>query len=167
MKYKHLGSIAVMAALSLIGSAAQAVTNLGTLGSSWTYFGSSFSAGTSSFTDYYSFSLAGDSSVSGKTFEIDIGKWFNVDLSSVTLSGGSLSSALSDTTPSSLSFAGLTAGSYTMEVVGTVTGLFGGSYLGEIRAVAAPVPEPADFALMSLGLAGVGWMVRRRSVARG
>lgn len=56
-----------------------------------------------------------------------------------------------------------------MAVNGSVSGLLAvyGSYSGTIKAVSSPVssaaPEPADLALTLVGLAGVGYMVRRRA----
>lgn len=163
-------ALSVFAGLAMACGSAQAITDdLGLLTNETAYFGN-YVADAGSFTDYYTFSLGAGSLVSGATFEIDIGKWLNVDLSKVSVTGGSLGSALTDTSPSNgFSFTGLQAGNYTLTVAGIVTGAYGGLYLGAIEAkqsVASPAPEPETYALMVLGLAGVAFMVRRAKSAR-
>jgi hypothetical protein len=163
-------ALATFAALAMACGSAQAITDdLGLLTTETAYFGN-FVSDAGSFTDYYTFSLGSGSTVEGATFEIDIGKWLNVDLSTVSVFGGSLGSSLTDTSPTNgFSFSGLQAGSYTLAVAGVVTGTNGGLYLGAIQAkqsVASPAPEPETYALMVLGLAGVGFMVRRAKSAR-
>src|SRR3989344_2049901 len=65
-------------------------------------------------------------------------------------------------------FSGLTAGTYSLAVNGNVS-LGAGSgdlakYSGQISttAVASPAPEASDVAMTLMGLAGVGFMLRRR-----
>lgn len=160
---------------SAIGTASNPVS-LGLLGDEDTKFGNTFSS-TSNFTDYYSFTIGGNSNgAAGSTFDT---AWnfvlTGVDVTSITLSGGSLSSALVDNSPGSFIFTGLGNGTYTMAVSGNSTwGLFSSSYNGTIHAittasstapVASPAPEPADFAMALMGLAGVGYMVRRTRAA--
>lgn len=164
-------ALAAFAGLVLACGSAQAITeDLGTLGSDTTYFGNYVSAG--SFTDYYTFSLGSNSTIAGATFEIDIGKWLNVDLSKVSVTGGTLGSALTDTSPNNgFSFAGLGVGDYTLAVAGVAKGIAGGLYLGALQvqqtqSVASPAPEPETYALMVLGLAGVTYLVRQRKSAR-
>lgn len=164
-------ALALFAGLTLACSGAQATTSdLGLLSNSTTNYFGNYVPKAGSFTDYYTFSLGSDSTVSGATFEIDIGKWLNVDLSQVSVAGGSLVGSLSDTAPSDgFSFAGLQAGQYTLSVAGVVTGMAGGLYLGAIQAtqsVASPAPEPETYALMVLGLLGVTLLVRRGKSAR-
>lgn len=163
-------ALAAFTALALAcGSAHAIVDDLGLLTDETAYFGN-YVTNAGSFTDYYTFSLGSGSTVQGATFEIDIGKWLNVDLSTISVSGGSLGSSLTDTSPTNgFSFTGLQAGDYTLTVAGVVTGTNGGLYLGAIQAkqsVASPAPEPETYALMVLGLAGVGFMVRRAKSAR-
>ena len=38
-------------------------------------------------------------------------------------------------------------------------------YEGSIQALGAPVPEPEHYAMMFAGLAGLGWLVKRRQSA--
>ena len=55
----------------------------------------------------------------------------------------------------------LLAGTYTLQVRGTVTGTSGGSYAGVLN-VAQPVPEPESYAMLMTGLGLMGFMGRRR-----
>ncbi len=56
----------------------------------------------------------------------------------------------------------LAAGSYVLEVEGTVTGSSGGTYSGSLNL--APVPLPAGLPLLLSGVAGLAfWSRRRRS----
>lgn len=55
----------------------------------------------------------------------------------------------------------LGAGTYVLEVRGTVTGSAGGSYSGVLNL--APVPLPAALPLMLSGLCGLGFLGRRRA----
>lgn len=55
----------------------------------------------------------------------------------------------------------LTAGTYTLQIKGTVTGAFGGSYAGVLNV--APVPEPASYAMLLSGLAIFGFAASKRN----
>lgn len=160
---------------SAIGSAASPVS-LGLLGDADTTFGNTLKSTTGGFTDYYSFSIGGSSTgAAGSTVETAWNFWVSgVDITTIKLTGGTLSSALIDTNASNgFLFTGMGAGTYTMALSGNVTwGLTSGAYTGTIHAisssapsapVASPAPEPADFAMALMGLAGVGFMVRRRA----
>jgi hypothetical protein len=58
----------------------------------------------------------------------------------------------------------LALGSYFLSVVGSVAPNAGvGSYSGNLTVSA--VPEPESYATMILGLAGIGWILRRRRPA--
>lgn len=147
--------------------------DLGVLTSGGTTFGNSFSFNTASFTDYYTFSIANPGTVSGTTTDTYF-SWFfqrDVDLKSLTLYSGTSSTLLArDTSTNAFTFSGLKAGSYKLAVTGSVSGFSGqGSYSGTIKAtsspVAAPVPEASDIAMTAIGLAGVGFMARRRKAA--
>lgn len=161
-----------LAVLALSGSliaapASSATKDLGALTGEWTWFGNYFNAGTNTFTDYYTFALVNNGLVAGGTFEIDLGKWLNVDIKSVSLSGGSLATSITDTyAKDGFTFEGLTQGAYTLSVSGLVTGWTGGAYIGAIQAIAAPVPEPEEYAVALLGLLGVGALVRAGKRAR-
>jgi len=164
---------AVAFAVAAMASPVQAKTeDLGALTSSGTTFGNTFYSNVSNFTDYYTFSIADPGTVSGTTVDTSYILFFTKDvvLNSLTLTAGGSSSVIAkDTTANSFTFSGLSAGSYSLAVNGSVSGLFAsyGSYSGPIKAVSSPVasaaPEPADLALTLVGLAGVGYMVRRRA----
>ena len=55
----------------------------------------------------------------------------------------------------------LLAGTYTLQVKGTVAGISGGSYAGVLN-IAQPVPEPESYAMLMAGLGLIGFMARRR-----
>lgn len=55
----------------------------------------------------------------------------------------------------------LLAGTYTLQVRGTVAGTSGGSYAGVLN-IAQPVPEPESYAMLLTGLGLMGFMARRR-----
>ncbi len=164
---------AVAFAVAAMASQVQAKTeDLGSLSSSGTTFGNTFFSNVSNFTDYYTFSIADAGTVSGTTVDTSYILFFTKDvvLNSLTLTAGGSSSVIAkDTTANSFTFSGLSAGNYTMAVNGSVSGVLAGygSYSGTIKAVSSSVssaaPEPADLALTLVGLAGVGYMVRRRA----
>jgi hypothetical protein len=146
-----------------------------------------------SFTDYYTFSVASLSTVSGTTTETDgyvnFGWTFKVkdiEVSSLSLSklagDGTYSVIAADASADAFNFAALVGGDYRLAVNGVVAPtVFTYSPTGTpndavasytltatastTTAVAAPVPEAADLALTAVGLAGVAfWSRRRRKV---
>jgi hypothetical protein len=168
----------VALALSAAVSLAHAKTeDLGVLTSTGTTFGNTFTTNTS-FTDYYTFSIANAGSVSGGTTDTSYVLFFSKDvtLSALTLTTATSATVLAkDTTANSFTFTGLSAGNYKLAVDGTASGFLAGSgsYSGTIKTianattppVAAPVPEASDIAMTALGLAAVGFMARRRKAA--
>jgi hypothetical protein len=141
-------------------------------------FGNSFSS-QGSYVDCYSFSLTALANSFGGVMEID--PWLNrldIDVTKVPLfSGGTLGGSTTggliswDDSPYKFSFGSLSAGTYTLAVSTTVWrdfGLFSDPvrYKGSIEttaaSVASPAPEPASFAMMLAGLAGIGAVARRR-----
>ncbi len=56
----------------------------------------------------------------------------------------------------------LSAGTYTLQIKGTVSGLAGGSYAGLLN-IAPPVPEPETYAMLLCGMGLIGFMARRRN----
>jgi PEP-CTERM motif len=55
----------------------------------------------------------------------------------------------------------LAAGSYTLQIKGTVSGAGGGSYAGVLN-ITNPVPEPESYAMLLVGLGFMGFTARRR-----
>lgn len=186
MKLKHV-AVAVAMVLSAPAMAASCTGGygLGTLGppgASW--FGESFSRG-GSYLDCYSFSLSSAADSFGGTLELDLSPSLSINVTGFSLFGGGVQNGA--TTGSQInglnnswgsfntfSFGALAAGTYTLVVASTVGGS-GGSwwttpvgYIGEIvttrsAPIASPAPEPATYAMMLLGLAGVAGVARRRS----
>ena len=60
-----------------------------------------------------------------------------------------------------LSSYGLSSGAYSIRIGGTVVGINGGSYGGNVNI--SPVPEPETWSMFVAGIATVGFMARRRS----
>lgn len=145
--------------------------NLGVIDSVGKDFGNVFFCETPNFTDYYTFSIASPGSVSGNIFDTSYILFFtkDVNLKSLTLtSAGSSIAIAQDTSPNTFSFSGLSSGSYTLAVNGSVGGGLGilGLYSGSIKAVASPAPEASDLMMTALGLGGVAWLVRRKKTAK-
>jgi hypothetical protein len=58
--------------------------------------------------------------------------------------------------------ASLAPGEYGFTVKGATQGLGGGTYTGTLNLVAAPVPEPAGYAMLGIGLGLLGFTARRQ-----
>lgn len=165
--------VTCLLALAAAGAQAKSV-DLGVIDANGTEFGNAFYTNTS-FTDYYSFSIADPGAVSGSIVDTSYVLFFTKDvvLKSLTLIDKISQKSLAiDYTANAFSFSGLTAGAYTLAVSGTANGslAYVGSYNGNIKAVAAavaaPAPEVSDVVMTAMGLAGVAWMVRRRRAAQ-
>lgn len=186
MKFRHVAAAAalVMSAPSMaaVCSGGYGLGTLGPPGASW--FGEAFSRA-GSYLDCYSFSLSSAADSFGGTWELDLSPTLSLNVTGFSLfnggvSGGSTTgSAISGTNSSSgntnsFSFGSLAAGTYTLAVASTV-GRNGYSWFGDVPVgyigqivttrstpVASPAPEPATYAMMLLGLAGVVGVARRR-----
>ena len=169
-----LGATALAVGALASQSAAAACTDTFSLNSmgppGFTTIFNSFSSG-GSFNDCYDFTLNNSAEAFGLTLDWDA-KSSNINIASVSLSGGSLSNTVVDSSPDWFTFSNLLAGSYQLIVSGDVTNRWSGGgggtagYVGFLATTgssfAAPVPEPETYALLALGLAVVGWSAKRR-----
>ena len=169
MKLKMF-TAAILLALGAPAMASQCTgdgSSLGAVGAAPTSFVSecfrTFSSPNAGFTDHYSFSIAALGNVAGGLVDFLVFQWNDVNLSSVVVTGQG--QVRSDTSAADgFSFAGLAAGNYDLAVSGRLDrGQLLGGYSGSISSVAAPVPEPETYAMLMLGLAGVGFAARRRN----
>ncbi len=158
-------------AVAISGSAVAMTTDLGTLDLGGSSFGKAFirifdfGSPLGGFTDHYTFKLLGNSGAEGGAAVAMEWGSLDLDLLSVSLSGGTLDHEVTDDTPASFSFSGLGAGTYNFDVTGILKS-YGGelgfaSYTGNIRSMASPAPEPGALALALAGLIGVALLTRR------
>jgi hypothetical protein len=173
MKMKNLASALVLAGAGLVSHSALAadVSNplqTITLEDNAAFFGSLFTGGNagSTFTDRFSFTTtsmgdlsAGLVSLSGNDKNgLDITGFSLFDASGSILGGTQLSSGVSDQW--SFNYNDLAAGTYYVQVSGSVLSNASGKYYADIAL--APVPEPETYGMMLAGLGVVGFMARRR-----
>jgi len=118
-----------------------------------------------------SFTLTQASDVTGSVLAattISFGNGLTVPLQSVNFSFAGLNGLTDlDSSASGFRYANLAAGTYQLLASGSLSGLgFGGiavlSTTLNVTAAAAAVPEPATYALMLAGIAGIGFVARRR-----
>ena len=182
MNIRRVIGAATLAAGSMLSSmpAAAACTesfNLGSMGPpSATYLYNAFDQ-QQQFNDCYNFTLNNSADAFGLTLEWDWTFANDIDVTSVSLSGGGLAGAVGADAPGQFSFNTLLAGTYQLIVSGTVTAsdfarFDGGSvgYVGVLatsRSIAAPVPEPETYAMLALGLAIVGFTAKKRRNGQG
>lgn len=175
MKFKSLAFALTLLAGNSAMAACTETFNLGVMGPpALRVIGNDFRS-TQRFEDCYNFTIGGPANAFGLTFEFDGSVRRNIDLTSITLSGGSLAQSISDTSTGSFSFSSLLAGAYQLVVMGNVSGRNGGflgggwvGYTGALATTAAagvtpPVPEPETYAMLAIGLLAVGSVMRKRN----
>jgi hypothetical protein len=162
--------LALFAGSSAMATTCTSTFSLGTLnfgGSRWLY--NHFSS-VQSFTDCYQFDILNDDSRAlGFAVEWDFFGYqrLAIDLTSVSLSGSGLTTAIVDPTPGNFSFTDLKSGSYELALSGSTSqsawGFLDGNveYLGHLGITPA-VPEPETLAMFALGLGLVAWRIRRK-----
>lgn len=178
---KHLKTIAAAALIALGAGTASAASctssfALGSMGPPGAQLlGNAFTS-VGDFTDCYSFTLASSAVALGLTLEFEgiynISSALDIDITKISLSGGTLASAVSSGIDAFIpggtffGFSGLGAGTYELAIAGSVTSKpYGGQinysgYNGVLTT--APVPEPETYAMLALGLVAAGWSARRR-----
>lgn len=187
MKIKNILMASIIAGASLMGASAYATTvgktvsvNLATDedGGFNAHFGNNFSSldSTNPFVDKYLFTLTTsyDSSASvtssylnSSTIKDLLITGFSLvqydpvtDAILKTYAGTNTTTGITDNWE--LSANGLSAGSYYIEVDGTVVGTGGGSYGSDLTIAVAAVPEPGTYAMMAAGLGLLGFVARRK-----
>ncbi|CAN5167510.1 hypothetical protein BH11PSE9_BH11PSE9_24790 [soil metagenome] len=158
----------IFAAVALVAAASSSFAATGPIsfdGDGNTTFSNTPKAG--SFTDTYTFTVpdALDLTTGSVTSKMNGAK--DVDFSSLTITGGGNSysfvqtgfDGVSESEQWTLNGINLSVGTnYTLTIAGVSTGK--ALYTGELSVAA--VPEPETYALMLAGLAGVGFVTRRR-----
>jgi hypothetical protein len=173
MKFKWLAVLLAMVSSAPAMAACTDTFSLGVMGPpAVRVIGNSFGSVTH-FEDCYNFTLNAPADSLGFVWDFDLSNRRDIDVASVSLSGGSLLGTIVDASAASFSFSHLAAGAYQFIVTGDVTGAnggflgggivgYGGTFATTGSSIAAPVPEPRTYALLALGLLAVGWTVRRR-----
>ena len=171
MKYTLIGALLLAVSAPAFAGLCTSNTTWGSLGPpGFQLFGNSFDAA-GTYTDCYQFNLDASANSFGGTLELDpFLNTLNIDLTSVSLSGGGLANTLLDVTPDTFSFEGLLAGTYQLAVSAVVSGNFGlfrspVGYVGVIATMDAPsqVPEPGTLTLVGAGLIGLTLIRRRKN----
>jgi hypothetical protein len=125
------------------------------------------------FNDSFNFTILGaPGQVNGQVGSILLNGIQNINFSSITLDGNPFTRTSGPGAAEQWSCCGLgglgsvtlDAGNHTINLIGTLTGLYSGSYSGTINVqpVRGAVPEPATWAMMLLGFGAMGVATRRR-----
>ena len=158
MKLKFVAA----AVLAVVGSASHAaIFNLGAIDNTVQNIGNSFAANVAIFSDTFNFSITDPGSIQGLAIVFPGAPFFAINNFTAELySGVTLLGSIAGNVP--VTFNGLTAGAYSLNVFGNPAGQFGGGYGGFVASVTAPVPEPETYAMMLAGLGALGFLARRR-----
>ena len=173
---KKLRSVAAAAMVALSAFSAQALTfNLGTIGvAPGAPLGHSSIVG--AFSDVYTFTLAGLSSVTADATSnatlilpgysvgeiIGFSAWIDATPLSLSTTTTNLGPGISQQVKQLLTTPplSLASGIHTLTISGTNTTLGAASYSGNIYAT--HLPEPESYAMMLVGLGALGFLARRR-----
>ena len=146
------------AALILSAGSAMATTVVLTSNGAGHYTGTFSAIHSADFTDTYTFlPVFGDESVDTSVISIGFIPVSDINFTSVTLNGISLTLTSGALETAVTPFPFLLSGPLTLIVSGT-SGLTA-SYAGTMNV--QPVPEPATYAMLLAGLGCVGWLARR------
>lgn len=158
MKLKHIAAAAVLA---VSGSAFAVVPgSLGAIDNLPIIIGNAVAPGI--FQDLYNFSITDPGTLYGSVIATNYAGYNIAGLAVSLLDSSFTQIGAVDNTPTSFTFSGLAAGTYSLNVIGFATGATGGLYGGSFVVATAPVPEPETYALMLAGLGVIGFMASRR-----
>ena len=130
--------------------------------------------GVGAFTDNYAFTIGSSGLSAASVTESELLPYFDINSLHVSLyrstalyntAGGlvanGIDKVINGNSASSIGVVGIAAGMYDLQVTGLGSGSLGGGYGGHLTV--APVPEPAESALMLSGIAMLGFIASRRS----
>ena len=172
MKYKFSKlAIGLAAVAAFSGQAFASNNNLGTI-SSPSQFVLGNTVGVGSFTDNYAFTILSSGLSAASVTESELLPYFDINSLQASLykstalyntAGGLVANGtaavINGNLASSLGVVGIAPGLYDLQVTGVGSGSMGGGYGGHLTV--APVPEPAESALMLSGLGLLGFLAAR------
>lgn len=168
MNFKKTGVALAIAVSALAAGSVQAATvNAGTISGSYsTVFNVAQGV---SFADTVNFSIASPSTLTGTaaSLKLNFGSLSLLDIAGLTVNVWNNSHPFGTTNfgsfaggTGSYTFNLPTAGDYHVDITGTATGAFGGTYAVGLQVAA--VPEPETYAMLLAGLGVMGAIARRR-----
>ena len=158
MQFKSLAAAAALALAA--ASSAQASSFFGTVNGA-----GNFTVDAYTVTVGTTFNVTGG--VASNSFIVPVtvgpGITFNITVDALTLSGVTFGSFSDNDLSDGFSFSGISAGTYTLKLIGSASSPLGGIYAGNITTT--PVPEAQTTALALAGLGVVGLLARRRKAS--